>query len=235
VDHLGRVQCVEALIRWRHPARGLLAADKFIRVAEDMGLIADIGRWVLATACKELAASPAMRNTDIKLAVNLSPTELRGQQNFAASVERLARAAQFDPRRLEFEITETSLVNPSQGDLASLNECRALGVEFSIDDFGTGYSSLGYLQQLPVQTLKIDRSFVANVAQRPIVEAILSITQKFKLSSVAEGIETREQFVDMCKLGCSQLQGYYLSAPVPVRALPRALADIAARDYAVNC
>lgn len=231
VDVTGNVQCVEALIRWQHPTRGLLAADKFVQVAEDMGLIADIGRWVLARACEELAACPAIWNTDIKLAVNLSPTELRGRQDFAASVTQVLDAARFDPNRLEFEITETSLLHPTKGDLACLNECRDLGVEFSIDDFGTGYSSLGYLQQLPVQTLKIDRSFVANLAHRPIVEAILSITQKFKLRSVAEGIETREQFTDMCKLGCTQLQGYYICAPVPMRSLPRALADITERAH----
>jgi diguanylate cyclase (GGDEF)-like protein/PAS domain S-box-containing protein len=232
VDTAGRVQCVEALIRWQHPTRGLLAADKFIQVAEDMGLIGDIGRWVLTNACRELSSCAAARESDIKLAVNLSPTELRGQRDFAAALGAALGVTQFDPTRLELEITETSLVHPSKGDLARLNECRALGVEFAIDDFGTGYSSLGYLQQLPVQTLKIDRSFVANPAHRPIVEAILSITQKFKLQSVAEGIETHEQYVDMCKLGCSQLQGYYICAPVPLRALPRALADLAERARA---
>jgi diguanylate cyclase (GGDEF)-like protein/PAS domain S-box-containing protein len=231
VDVAGNVQCVEALIRWQHPTRGLLAADKFVQVAEDMGLIADIGRWVLARACEELAACPAIWNTDIKLAVNLSPTELRGRQDFAVSVSNALAATHFDANRLEFEITETSLLHPTKGDLACLNECRNLGVEFAIDDFGTGYSSLGYLQQLPVQTLKIDRSFVANPAHRPIVEAILSITQKFKLRSVAEGIETREQFADMCKLGCTQLQGYYICAPVPMRSLPRALADLTERAH----
>jgi diguanylate cyclase (GGDEF)-like protein/PAS domain S-box-containing protein len=231
VDAAGNVQCVEALIRWQHPTRGLLAADKFVQVAEDMGLIADIGRWVLARACEELSACPAICNTDIKLAVNLSPTELRGRQDFAASVTQALQTSCFDPNRLEFEITETSLLHPTKGDLACLNECRDLGVEFAIDDFGTGYSSLGYLQQLPVQTLKIDRSFVANAAHRPIVEAILSITQKFKLRSVAEGIETREQFTDMCKLGCTQLQGYYICAPVPMRSLPRALADLTERAH----
>lgn len=229
VDVSGRVQCVEALIRWQHPTRGLLAADKFVNVAEDMGLIADIGRWVLSTACRELAANATIGHADIRLAVNLSPTELRGRPDFATAVSKALDAAGFDARRLEFEITETSLLHPTKGDLACLNECRDLGVEFAIDDFGTGYSSLGYLQQLPVQTLKIDRSFVANPAHRPIVEAILSITQKFRLRSVAEGIETREQFADMCKLGCTQLQGYYICAPVPMRSLPRALADLAER------
>lgn len=204
----------EALVRWQHPTRGDVPPANFITIAEQAGLITEIGEWVLRTACREAA-----RWEDaVKVAVNLSPAQFR-KNDVAASVERILSQTGLDPRRLELEITETLLLQNTDFVLDQLNRLRALGVSIAMDDFGTGYSSLSYLARFPFDKIKIDRSFTRSVDRdhnvQAIVTSIIGLGSTLSMTITAEGVETAEQAEALRKAGVDQVQGYLFGYPTP--------------------
>ncbi len=204
----------EALIRWRHPQKGLISPNDFIPVAEDIGLIDAIGVWALEQACVELAKMPA----HFRMAVNLSAVQFRSN-NLVAQVRSALSAAEVSPNRLELEITESTLLHGDVFILKQLHELRSLGVRIAMDDFGTGYSSLSYLLRFPFDRIKIDRSFVKELGKTPgssaIIRAITDLSVRLGMTTTAEGVETREQLDALLSLGCSEAQGYLWSPPLP--------------------
>jgi len=213
----------EALLRWRHPTRGMVAPAEFIPVAEETRLIGPIGEWVLREACAEAAKWPA----SIKVAVNLSPVQFR-TRNLVGTVVSALAAAQLAPERLELEVTESVLLQESEETVATLHGLRSLGVRIAMDDFGTGYSSLSYLRSFPFDKIKIDRSFVRDLATRPdsavIVHAVADMARKLGMATTAEGVETEEHLAILRSEGCSEIQGYLISPPRPAGEVPALLA-----------
>jgi diguanylate cyclase (GGDEF)-like protein/PAS domain S-box-containing protein len=209
---------VEALIRWNHPRRGLVAPGDFIEIAEESGLIVAIGRWVLRESCRQARAWQDAGIAPIRIAVNTSAVELRADEFMSHVVSSLADSG-LQARNLEVELTETFLMQEAGSTLAVLRELRAMGVHLALDDFGTGYSSLSYLQRFPIDTLKIDRSFVQNLAtdddDANIVRAVIAMGKSLHMRVVAEGIETREQLEFLRAHGCPVGQGFYFSRPMP--------------------
>ena len=209
-----RVCCFEALLRWDHPERGLISPAEFIPVAEETGAIAAIGDWVLREACSTAAAWPE----HVRIAVNLSPVQFR-KPGLVASVTDALAAAQLPPHRLELEITETLLLAETDATLQTLHRLRDLGVRISMDDFGTGYSSLSYLRAFPFDKIKIDRSFMSGISPRDdamaIVKAVIGLGQSLGMTTTAEGIETEEQLAVVREQGCSEVQGFLFSPPLP--------------------
>ncbi len=203
----------EALVRWRHPERGLVSPGEFIPLAEEIGLIPAIGRWVMRRACSDAAGWPA----PLKVAVNLSPSQFRG--NLVEEVQNALAASCLPPRLLELEITESIMLADEEQVLTTLHELRALGVRIAMDDFGTGYSSLGYLRRFPFDKIKVDQSFVRNMTDRQdclaIVRAVIGLGRSLGMAVNAEGVETREQLDALIAEGCLELQGYYFSRPRP--------------------
>lgn len=213
---------LEALLRWRHPERGLISPSEFIPLAEENGLIVPIGEWTMREACRQASAWPR----EIGVAVNLSPRQFRSRrlpELIASALSESGVAA----HRLEVEITESVLLQHNELTLATLNRLRELGAGISLDDFGTGYSSLGYLRNFPFTKIKIDRSFVSSIDQegesRAIVGAIVSLGHSLNMRITAEGVETRQQLDLVRAKDCDQAQGYYFSAPVPARDVPSLL------------
>jgi len=204
----------EALIRWTHPVRGTVRPDDFIPLAEEIGLIGAIGEWVLRTACKEAVTWPG----DITIAVNLSPLQLQNPQLPLVVASALAQSG-LAAQRLELEVTETALMQDDGNTYENLRALQALGVRISLDDFGTGYSSLNYLRRFPFDKLKIDRSFVGQIPQDQdsvaIVQAIVTLATKLRMTVTVEGVETLEQQAFAAANGCSQIQGFLVSRPVP--------------------
>ena len=239
---LGRVAGFEALLRWRHPERGLVSPASFIPLAEEIGLIQEIGDWVIETACAEAVSWP----DDIKVAVNLSPLQFRNRL-LASWVATCLSKAGLSPSRLELEITESVLLADSQAVLTILNELKLLGVSISMDDFGTGYSSLSYLRKFPFDKIKIDQCFTRSLFETDglaIVRAVIGLGRSLNMAVVAEGVETCEQLRVLEEEGCFQAQGYLYSKPRPAFELaslrreiertafrrPSSLAGGAARD-----
>ncbi|MDH4580880.1 bifunctional diguanylate cyclase/phosphodiesterase [Pseudomonas sp. BN415] len=216
--HSGQVTKLEALVRWQHPQLGLLPPDRFIGVAEANGFIAQLDTWVLRQACRDLASLAAQGFQDLRVAVNCSALNLC-RDELADEVQRALRETGVRPQRLELEVTENALMHNVNQALHLLERIRNLGVSISIDDFGTGYSSLAYLKRLPLDTLKIDRSFVMDIpgshADMEIVQAIIGMAHTLHLQVVAEGVETREQLDFLRGHGCDYIQGYLLSRPQP--------------------
>jgi diguanylate cyclase (GGDEF)-like protein/PAS domain S-box-containing protein len=214
----GRVTGCEALLRWQHPVRGPVSPAEFVSVAEETGLINPIGEWVLRTACTEAAVWP----DDIKIAVNVSPVQFKSGHLVQMVINALA-SSRLPAHRLELEITEAVLIRDDEAALAILHQLRALGVRIAMDDFGTGYSSLGYLQRFPFDKIKIDRSFVKDVAAEAgslsIVQAVIGIAKARKITTTAEGVETVEQRDTLRRLGCTEMQGYLFSPAIPATAL----------------
>ena len=214
----GELVAVEALIRWQHPRRGLLAPGKFIDVAEDSGLIVTIGEWVLESACAQIRAWQKLR-PGLRLSVNLSVGQVVDGDRLYGAVEQAVRRAGIKPSTLELELTESHLMQNIAEKAALLNRLGDLGVGISIDDFGTGYSSLSYLKKLPVDAIKIDGSFVRDLEQDPndeaIIKAILAMAHSLRLSVVAEGVETVAQFEALRQLGCDEYQGFHESPALP--------------------
>ncbi|MET0877226.1 MAG: EAL domain-containing protein [Tardiphaga sp.] len=204
----------EALLRWRHPLRGMVSPADFVPVAEETGLIEEIGQWVLRTACAEAATWPA----HVRIAVNVSPIQFKSETLPLKVAAALAETG-LDPRRLELEITEAVLIADHDAALVALNQLRALGIHIALDDFGTGYSSLQYLQRFPFDKIKIDRSFVKEVTHNSssasIIRAVVSIAADRNMITTAEGVETLHQRETVQNLGCTQMQGYLFSAARP--------------------
>jgi len=227
-----RIIGCEALLRWRHPLRGLVSPAEFIPLAEETGLIREIGQWVLRAACAEAVSWPA----HVRLAVNVSPVQFKSQ-GLALNVAAVLAATGLDPRRLELEITEAVLIADDDAAMATLSQLRELGVHIALDDFGTGYSSLRYLQRFPFDKIKIDRSFVKEVTEgsgsSSIIKAVVGIAADRNMITTAEGVETQRQRETVRALGCTQMQGYLFSAARPagdIRAMLAASEAIAAQS-----
>lgn len=214
----GRVVGVEALLRWMHPGRGMIAPDRFIPIAEKTGLIVPIGEWVLSAACAQGRAWHESGLPELTVAVNLSARQCL-DPCLPDTVWRVLSDTRFDPRRLELEITESVAMERTGPGTESIRELKAMGVELSIDDFGTGYSSLGQLKCCPVGKLKIDGSFVRNLASdatdAAIVRAVVFLGHSLKMKIIAEGVETASQLALLRAYGCDEIQGYLASRPVP--------------------
>ena len=212
----------EALVRWHHPERGTVSPAEFIPLAEEIGLIAAIGRWVLRRACADVASWPG----DLKVAVNLSPAQFRNP-GLAGEVEQALSDADLEPSRLELEVTESLLMGDDAMVLATLHELRALGVRIAMDDFGTGYSSLSYLRRFPFDKIKIDQSFVRGLCEQDdcaaIVRAVVGLGRSLGMAVNAEGVETREQLAALRAEGCGEVQGYLFSKPRPGSEIPALL------------
>jgi diguanylate cyclase (GGDEF)-like protein/PAS domain S-box-containing protein len=218
----GRIRSVEALLRWQHPQRGLLSPAAFIAQAEKTGVIVPLGIWVLETACAQVASWRRGGASDLGLAVNLSARQLR-EPDLVAQVERVLERTGLPPGALELEITESCLMSDGGGSVSALEALRARGVGIAVDDFGTGYSSLAYLRRLPLDRLKIDRSFVSEVPGEPggeaILRAIVSLARNLDLGVVAEGVETEAQLAFVNSLGCNEVQGFLLWPPLAAEEL----------------
>jgi predicted signal transduction protein with EAL and GGDEF domain len=212
------VCCLEALLRWDHPERGLIAPNEFIPIAEETGAINAIGAWVLEEACRTAAEWPA----HVRIAVNLSPAQFKGRSLIDHVMSALSRAG-LAPRRLELEVTESLLLAETEQTLQTLHRLRALGVRISLDDFGTGYSSLSYLRSFPFDKIKIDRSFMTGVGPREdslaIIKAVIGLGQSLGMSTTAEGIETEEQLRAVRDQGCDEVQGFLFSPPLPASSV----------------
>jgi EAL domain-containing protein (putative c-di-GMP-specific phosphodiesterase class I) len=218
----GQVAGAEALVRWQHPSRGLLAPGAFLPAAEVTGQINALGRWVTTTACRALRAAEARPpDPGFRLAVNASPREVH-HPDFVPTLRGATTDAGVDPEQLCVEVTEATLIGDLGETAAVLGQIRALGVHVAVDDFGTGFSSLAYLHRLPVDTLKIDQSFVKTMitttAGDVIVAHVISLAHSLGMSVTAEGVETTEQQHRLRELGCDHGQGYALGRPQPTLA-----------------
>lgn len=218
-----RVTCVEALLRWTHDGEVISPVD-FIPIAEDTGLIAQIGEWVLRDACQTAASWPG----DVRVAVNLSPAQFK-HRDLVAQVQSALSAANLPASRLELEITESLLLAQSDSVLTMLHALRGMGVRISLDDFGTGYSSLSYLRSFPFDKIKIDRSFIRDLTTAPdslaIIQAVIGLGKSLGMLTTAEGIETQEQFDLVRSQGVSEIQGFLFSPPISSEALERLFRD----------
>lgn len=215
----GKVLATEALVRWQHPTRGLLSPDAFIGVAESINLAGELGRWVMRTACAEFARWQAAGvGHDIVLRVNVSPVQLVAD-GFVESVAAILDEYDIDPGSVCLEITESVVVQDIDTTRITLAGLHKVGVQVAIDDFGTGYSVLSLLKSLPVEALKIDKSFVRDLGSSPgdlaIVRAIVALAEAFGLQLVAEGVETEAAAVTLLRHGCHRAQGFLLSRPIP--------------------
>jgi diguanylate cyclase (GGDEF)-like protein/PAS domain S-box-containing protein len=228
VDGRGCITGAEVLVRWLHPKRGLMLPNGFIPLAEETGLILPLGHWVLATACAQLAAWARQPDTArLELAVNVSVQQIR-QPDFVQQVFAVIDRNGIDPRRLKLELTESLVTGDVEDAIAKLTALKARGVRIALDDFGTGYSSLTYLKRLPLDELKIDRSFVMDVLKDPsdaaIARTIVALARSLGLSVIAEGVETEEQRAFLARNGCDAYQGYFFGRPVPLEEFERELA-----------
>jgi diguanylate cyclase (GGDEF)-like protein/PAS domain S-box-containing protein len=209
-----RITGFEALLRWRHPERGLVSPAEFIPLAEEIGLIVPLGEWVIRQACREAVNWP----DEVKVAVNLSPAQFKSQHLYRSIIDALADSG-LSPYRLELEITESVLLHDSEATLSLLHKLRDLGVRTAMDDFGTGYSSLSYLRSFPFDKIKIDRSFIRDLSESAdslaIVRAVASLGASLGMATTAEGVETKAQLDQIREQGCTEMQGYYFSSPRP--------------------
>jgi len=214
----GLTVAAEALVRWRHPTRGLLLPDQFIPLAEETGLITPLGEWVLREACRQAWAWREAGLGHLRVSVNISPRQFR-QEDLATLVQGALEATAFDPASLDLELSESALTEHLSESVRKLEEVKALGVRISLDDFGTGYSSLNHLRRFPVDTLKIAQSFVQDITSRPrdaaIVSSVIALARSLKVGIVAEGVETDGQLAFLRKAGCEQIQGFVFSRALP--------------------
>jgi EAL domain-containing protein (putative c-di-GMP-specific phosphodiesterase class I) len=236
VDRDGRVTGAEALLRWTHPVRGSVPPNTFIPLAEETGLIVELGRWVLRTACAQIAAwSVDPRMESLTIAVNVSVRQFL-DANFVQLVLDVLRETGADPSRLKLEITESSVMEKLEDTIAKMSALKAHRVGFSIDDFGTGYSSLSQLKRLPLDQLKIDRSFVRDVltdqTDASIARTIVTLGQNLDLSVIAEGVETQAQREFLESAGCHAYQGFLFSPALNARAFAAFVATARALDAA---
>ncbi len=224
----GRIVGLEALVRWQHAEKGLIMPGAFISVAEETGLILPLGEWVLYTASKQLKHWQQNGQPGLRMAVNVSARQFR-EPGLVGTIEKALSAADVNPHFLEIEITESIAMESAEVVVANLEALRSMSIGISIDDFGTGYSSLSYLKRYPINSLKIDRSFVSdvttNAADAGIVRAVVEMAHGMKLNVIAEGVETKDQFSYLQQYGCDEMQGYWFSKPLPVEALDTLLAE----------
>ncbi|MEW6573467.1 MAG: EAL domain-containing protein [Bacillota bacterium] len=224
----GEVAAVEALVRWRHPQRGLVPPLEFIPLAEETGLILPIGEWVLQTACSQTKNWHVAGYPRLRLMVNFSARQFQ-DRGLLTMIERILRETGLPPTALNIEITESVAMKDTEYTSKMLNELDEMGIEISLDDFGTGYSSLGYLNRFVIDAIKVDHSFVSNIAGDPsyvaIVKAIIVMAHSLGLKVVAEGVETKGQLAVLCSLSCDQMQGFLFSPPVPAEELTRLLRE----------
>jgi len=223
-----RISGFEALLRWNHPTRGSVSPDNFIPLAEETGLIVPMGEWVIRQACAEARTWPS----DLQVAVNVSPLQFRNKSLVSTVISALA-ASGLPSNRLELEITEAVLLHNNDATLAVLHQLRDLGVRISMDDFGTGYSSLSYLRSFPFDKIKIDQTFVRDLTEKPdsiaIIRAVAGLGHSFGMTTTAEGVETQEQLDQMRAEGCTEVQGYFYSKPVPTREIAKLLSGFQSR------
>jgi diguanylate cyclase (GGDEF)-like protein/PAS domain S-box-containing protein len=224
VDSSYRPFGAEALIRWLHPERGLISPAQFIPLAEETGLILPLGQWVLETACAQIKAwQQDALTSDLVLSVNVSAKQFH-QADFVAKVQAAVQRHSINPMLLKIELTESMLLEEIEDTIATMNALKEIGVRFSLDDFGTGYSSLQYLKQLPLDQLKIDQSFVRDLASdssdRAIVLTIIAMARSLNLDVIAEGVETEEQRQILLNKGCTHYQGYLFGEPIPINLFP---------------
>lgn len=220
---------VEALVRWRHPERGVISPTEFIPLAEETGLIVPIGEWVLRTACNQARAWQAQNRRALRMAVNLSAKQFK-DENLSQIVLSALDETGLDPKLLELELTEGTLMDDAKATMSTLERLRAIGVYLSIDDFGTGYSSMNYLKRFDVRALKIDRSFICGLPQdsenAAITRAIIAMAHGLKMAVVAEGVETDEQLVLLEEYGCDMVQGYFLGHPSTAEVITQMLGKL---------
>jgi diguanylate cyclase (GGDEF)-like protein len=223
VDALsGRIRGAEALIRWRHPRRGLVAPNAFIPLAEECGLIVPIGAWVIRQACRQLSEWRRAGLPSTRVAVNVSAAQLRQPSLLLETVRDAIAEAGIGASNLEVELTESAVMSNPEESVATLQQLSRMGVAISFDDFGTGYSCMSYLRRLPLDKLKIDRSFISDVVSSPdaeaVVRGIISLAHSLRIKVIAEGVETLEQIELLKVLGCDQYQGFHFSPPVSAAA-----------------
>jgi EAL domain-containing protein (putative c-di-GMP-specific phosphodiesterase class I) len=225
----GRICAVEALIRWYHPEKGTIPPNDFIPVAEESGLIVAIGEWVLEEACRLATNWP----DEVHVAVNLSTVQFRNR-NLLDHVKHALNVSGLKPERLELEVTESLLLADNEATLHVLYELRRLGVRISMDDFGTGYSSLSYLRSFPFDKIKIDKSFVKDLSategSRAIVNAVIGLGHSLGMSTTAEGVETEAQLELVRAQGCTEVQGFLFSPPLPATAIDKLFAETSSMD-----
>ena len=224
---------VEALIRWPHPERGMVSPMSFIPLAEEIGLIDQIGQWVLRTACAQQVAWSACGLGDITIAVNLSAVQFQ-QAALLDTIRTIVRETGVDPARMELELTESTAMQQAENAVGTFNQLKEMGFSLSIDDFGTGYSSLAYLKRFPIDTIKIDRAFVKDLdtesEQAAIAIAIIAMAHGLKLRVLAEGVETQPQLDILRDQGCDAIQGYYFSQPLPAERVEQLIRDLRAKS-----
>jgi diguanylate cyclase (GGDEF)-like protein/PAS domain S-box-containing protein len=219
---------MEALVRWQHPSLGLLYPSEFVPLAEESGLIIALGEWVMRTACAQNKAWQDAGLMPLTLSVNFSARQFQ-QQTFIADVAHILKETNLDPRWLELELTESSIMKDPEVAIEKLHELKLMGIKVAVDDFGTGYSSLNYLKRFPIDTLKIDKSFVSDVCKDPhdtaIVRAIINLGHALDLTVIAEGVETKEQLQYLSALECDVVQGFLFSKALPVAVFEELLVE----------
>jgi len=219
---------MEALVRWQHPSLGLLYPSEFITIAEENGIIISLGDWILRTACAQNKAWQDAGLTPMRLSVNFSARQFQ-QPSFIADINQILKDTNLDPRWLELELTESSIMRNPEEAIEKLHELKLMGIKVAIDDFGTGYSSLNYLKRFPIDTLKIDKSFVSDVCKDPhdtsIVRAIINLGHALDLTVIAEGVETKEQLQYLSALECDVVQGFLFSKPISAQAFEELLME----------
>lgn len=226
----GAVVSLEALVRWKHPRRGLISPGDFIPVAERTGQIIELGEWVMSEVARHCTYWETLGLDHFRVCVNISPLQFN-QPELTQTIRDFLDRSGLDPRRIELELTESAIMTDARANIEKLKELAALGLDLAVDDFGTGYSSLSYLKRFPITTLKIDQSFVADMSSTDgaaIVDAIIVLAKTLNLRSIAEGIETQEQLRHLVKNKCDLLQGYYFARPLYPEDVPEALR----RNYA---
>lgn len=233
VDH--NIIGLEALLRWNHPAKGIIAPNEFIEIAEITGLITQIGDWVSNTACRDLSRIPAGRH--LKMCINVSPRQF-AEAVFVDKLKEIIATAGIDPDNIQLEITEGMLIRDIEATIEKMQKLKSAGVSFSIDDFGTGYSSLAYLKRLPVDILKIDKSFVLDIdkdeSDAVIVETVIAMAKHMQIDIVAEGVEN-EQILNYLKdRGCTRFQGYFFARPMPLNGLLKQFPELNRSSHDAN-
>jgi predicted signal transduction protein with EAL and GGDEF domain len=218
----GRVVSLEALVRWKHPVRGMVSPAEFILVAERTGQIIELGEWVMSEVGRHCRHWDSLQLEPFRVSVNISPLQFN-QGNLSQFIQDFLESSSLAPHRLELELTEGAIMTDAEANIVKLRELKEIGVDLAVDDFGTGYSSLSYLKRFPIDTLKIDQSFVADLSSpdgAAIVDAILALSKTLNLRVIAEGIENEEQMHYLINSNCELLQGYYFSQPVYPEEVP---------------